>query len=97
MLTFETHLREVVSKAARSLDVVRRVGKLLDCPRVLKICFNAYVLSSLEYRAPVWMSSAGSHLGLLDSVVCNAEGCEGKLVFWGTEVRISALCLLYVI
>ena len=46
--TFETYLREVVSKVARSLEVVHREGKLFDCLRILKSCFNAYVLSSLE-------------------------------------------------
>ena len=51
-LTFETHLREVVSKAAGSLDV-RKTGKLFDCQHVLKSCFNAYVLSNLEHCAPV--------------------------------------------
>ena len=48
-LTFETYLREVGSKAARILGIVRRTGKLFDCPRVLKSCFDAYILSSLEY------------------------------------------------
>ena len=57
-LTFEAHLREVVSKAARNLGVVRRAGKLFDCPSALKSCFNAYVLSNLEYCAPARMSSA---------------------------------------
>ena len=44
-LTFETLLREVVSNAGRSLGVVRHAGKLFDCSRVIKCCFNAYVLS----------------------------------------------------
>ena len=51
-LTFDTHLREVVSKAVRSLSVVHRAGKIFGCPRVLKSCFNAYVLFSLEYFTP---------------------------------------------
>ena len=51
-LTFETHLREVASKAARSQGVMSRAEKLLDCSRVLKSCFNAYVLFSLKYCAP---------------------------------------------
>ena len=79
-LMLGTHLPEVVSKAARPLDVVRRAGKLFDCPQVLKSCFNAYVLLNLEYRAPVWKPSAESHLSLLDSVVRSAEGLgEGEL------------------
>ena len=47
-LTFETHLPEVVSKAARSFGVVRQAEKLFNCPRVLKSCFNAYVLFSFQ-------------------------------------------------
>ena len=50
-LTLETHC--VVSKAAKSLGVVRRARKLFYCRRVLKSCFNAYVLPNLEYCAPV--------------------------------------------
>ena len=52
---------------------MRRAGKLFNCPRVLKGCFNAYVLSSLEHCVPVWMPSAESHLSFLDSNVRNAE------------------------
>ena len=48
-----------MSKAARSLDVVRRAGELFDCPRVLKSCFIAYVLYSLEYYALAWMRFGG--------------------------------------
>ena len=40
-LTFEAHLREVVSKATRDLYVVRQAGNFFDTPRVLKSCFNA--------------------------------------------------------
>ena len=70
--SFETHLLEVVSKTAWSLGVVRQAEKLFDCPHVPKSCFNAYVLFTLEYCAIVWMSSAESHLGLLDSIVRGA-------------------------
>ena len=38
--TFETHSREVVSKAARSLGIVHRAGKLFDCLPVLKRFFS---------------------------------------------------------
>ena len=54
-----------------------RAGKLFNCPRALKSCFNAYVLSSLKYCAPVWMSLMESHLGLLDSNVRRL--CEDAL------------------
>ena len=84
---FQTHLREIVSKAARSQGAVRQAGKLFDCQRVLK---------SLGYVAPVWMSSAESHLGLLDSIVRSAERlCEGVLCCLGPRRKFGALRLLY--
>ena len=46
-LTFEIQLREVVSKAARSLGVVRQAGQLFNCPRVLKSC-------SMYMFCPTW-------------------------------------------
>ena len=78
-----------MSKAARSLSVVRRTGKMLNCPRVLKSCFNEYVLSNWEYCAPVWMTSV--YLSLLDSIVCSAESlCEGELRYLGHRRKVSA-------
>ena len=62
---------------------------------MLKSCFSAYVLSSLEYCAPVWMSSAVSHLGLLETVVRCPEMCEGELCCLGHRRKASTLCLLY--
>ena len=42
------------------------------------------------------MSSAESHLGLLDSIVRSAERlCQGELCCLGHRRKISALCLLY--
>ena len=65
---------------------MRRAGKLLNCPRALMSCFKAYVFSSLKYCALVWMSSAESHLCLLDSIVRSAESCVRGIcvisVYW---------------
>ena len=91
-LTLETHLRKVESKAARSLGVVRRAGNLFDCPRKLKSCFIAYILSRLSYWAYVWMSFAESHLGLLNSIVRSAES---ELCCLENRRKVNALCLIY--
>ena len=79
--TFETHLRKVVSKTARSLCVVRWAGKLLDCPRVLERGLDAYVLSNLEYWALVWMPSAEPHLKV-----------RGWTLFFGAQKEGSYVC-----
>ena len=57
VLTFETHLRGCVEG---SQEYVCRAGKLLDCPRVLKSFFNAYILPSFEYCTPLGMLSVVS-------------------------------------
>ena len=94
-LTFESHLCEVVSKAARSLGVVPKTGKLFDCPRVIKSCFNAYVLAKLEYFATVCMSSTESQLSSVDRVFRSAERlCERELCCLGHRNRANASCLL---
>ena len=65
---------------------------------MLKSCFIAYVLSSLEYCGPVWRSSVESYLGLLDGVVRSAERlCEGKISCLGHRRKVSVLDLLYYI
>ena len=93
-LTFENHLRKLVSKSARRLGVMRRAGSLFYCPRVTKSCFNAYFLSSLEYCAPVRTSSVESQLGSLDSIVPRAERlCESEICCSGPRRKV--LCLLY--
>ena len=79
------------------MGVARQEGKLFHCPRVLKSCFNAYVLPGLQHSAPVQMSSAESHLNLLDRVVYSAERlCEGEFFLWYRR-KIITLGLLYAI
>ena len=81
-----------MSKAARSLGVKRRAGKLYDM--IYKL--YEYVLSSLQYCAPVWMSLAESHLGLLNSIVRSEKKlCHGELCGLGHRRKVSASRLLY--
>ena len=64
------------------------------CP--CKSCFNAYVLPNLEHCASVWMSSAESHLSLLDRVVRSAERlCEDELCCLRHRRR-SVPCVCYI-
>ena len=53
---------------------------------------------TLEYCAPVWMSTEVSHLSLLDRVVCCAERMyEVEHCCLGHRKKINAICLLYYI
>ena len=95
-LTFEAHVRDVVSTASRSVGIMRRANRIFSNSVVLKRCFLSYVLPSLEYCAPVWLSSAVTYLSLLDRIVRRAEqlcGCDlGSL---DLRRRVGCLSLLY--
>ena len=74
---------------------MRQAVKFFGSPRILKSCFNDFVLSSLEYCAPMRMS-AESHIGLLDSIVRSAERlCEGERCCLAHRRKVSNLSLLY--
>ena len=61
-LTLETHLRDVVSKAARNLADVRRAGKVFDYPRVFIRAISIHMFYP-----------ARSIVGLLDSIFRSTE------------------------
>ena len=95
-LTFEAHIRDVVASASRSLGIMRRANAIFGSADVLKCCFLSYVLSGLEYCAPVWASSAVSHLRLLDRIVHRAEQlCGVQLCCLDLRRRVGCLSLLY--
>jgi hypothetical protein len=64
--------QEVVTSSSRALGIMRKAGKIFQNPDVLETCFRSYVLSRLEYCAPVWGSTVSCHLRLLDGVVHKA-------------------------
>ena len=95
-LTFEKHISNVVSSAARSMGIVRRASRIFGSQDVLTTCFRSYVLSRLEYCAPSWWSSADTHLLLLEGIVSRAERLCGRELC-GLEQRrlVSCLCMLF--
>ena len=77
-LTFETHLREILPKAATNLGVEKENNLMIHvCSKVVSMRMPCPVYSICT---SVWISSAESHLGLPDSVVRIEEKlCEGEL------------------
>ena len=47
-MTFEQHIMNVTSSAARSMGLVRRASKIFGTEDVLTTCFRSYYLSRLE-------------------------------------------------
>ena len=84
-LTFETHLRKVVTKTSRSFGVKRQAGKIFDCPRAV----SCMCLSSLEYCASVWKSLAESHwICWIVLLAVRKDYVKVSFVAWRTEGRL---------
>ena len=72
---------------------MRRARKLFNCPHVLKGCFNAYVLFSLDYCALVWMSLRGL-IWVCWSIVSSAErSWKSGFCCLGHRRKVSAVSL----
>ena len=67
-LTFQQHLRNVSSNAARKLGIVCKASYIYGNEGTNLTCFRSFVLPLLEYCSPVWISAAARDLSLLDKV-----------------------------
>jgi len=96
-LTFERHVRNIVSMASQKLGIIRKANRIFGDAAVTSGCFRSFVLPLLEYCSPVWSSAAESHLRLLERVVRCAmfvsPGCDlGDLTHRRT---VGSLSMLY--
>jgi hypothetical protein len=80
-LTFEGHIREVLSSSSRALGIMREAGKLVESPDVLETCFRSYVFFRLEYCASARGSAVSCHLHSL-----NWSGSEGCSSVYGHNI-----------
>ncbi|XP_045131249.1 uncharacterized protein LOC123516157 [Portunus trituberculatus] len=71
-LSFARHLEGVARKASLRVTLLRRVQHFLNADGLLKL-YKAQVRPIMEYCLLTWMSSAQSHLSLLDKVQRRAE------------------------
>ncbi|XP_045121812.1 uncharacterized protein LOC123510597 [Portunus trituberculatus] len=71
-LLFDRHLVDVAQKASQKVTLLRRLRHLLDADGLLTL-YKAQVRPIMEYAPLTWMSSARSHLTLLDKVQRRAE------------------------
>ena len=96
-LTFEAHLRSVAAAASRTLGIMRRASRIFNEVALTTRCFWTFLLPTLEYCSPAWMSAAQSHLSLLDKVVSKASHlCGGQLKCDLSHRRkVASLCVYY--
>ena len=61
-LTFEDHVRGIVSQLSQRIGILRLVKRTFVETSVLLRCYYVFVLPILEYCFPVWGSAADLHL-----------------------------------
>ena len=61
-LTFEDHVRGIVSSLFQRIGILRSVKRVFVDTTVLLRCYYAFVLPILQYCSPVWGSVARCHL-----------------------------------
>ena len=63
-VTFEDHVRFIVSRVSQRIDILKLVTCVSMDTSVLLRYYNAFVLPILEYCSPVWGFVAECHLQL---------------------------------
>ena len=96
-LSFESHVRDLVSTASQRLGLLRKSFKVFEDNSVSASCLRAFVLPLLEYCAPVWSSAAATHLSLVDRVFKSANALCGGSVHCNLSHRrdVSKLCMFF--
>ena len=75
-LTWTGHINSVVSKAKRSLFLLRRASLVLN-PTALCTIYKSHVRSRMEYCCPLWFGAPASHLAKLDRIQAAAARIIG--------------------
>ena len=97
-LTFESHVRGVVSRVLQRIGIIRMVNGVYADTSVLLRCYYAFILPILEYCSPVWGSAANSHLRLLDHqihAVSSGLGPDQILKPLNHRRCVAGMCMLY--
>ena len=96
-LTFEYHVRGVVSRGYQRIGILTLVKRVFVATSLLLRCYYVFVLTILEYCSPVWESAAECHRQLLERQVYSVARLwpDKTFVLLCYLGRVSALCMLY--
>ena len=96
-LTFEDHVRGIVSSVSQRIDILRLVKRVFVGTSVFLRCYYAYVLRILDYCSPVWGSAVKCHVQLLErQVYWVARLCPDQTFLSLCHRRhVAAMCMLY--
>ena len=94
-LTFEKQVRAIAASASMRVGILRKTMSVFrDVAIVAKFLWE-FILPVLEYCSQVWMSTATSHLSLLDHIVSQVGRLSGGSVscdLWHRR-KVASLCV----
>jgi len=95
-LTFTKHIEDVVSRANRTLGLVRKMTKEFNDPLCIKTLFNSLVRSILEYGSIVWCPHTDRWIKRIESVQRKMTRFAIKKLRWpnGDTLPYRTRCLL---
>jgi hypothetical protein len=67
-LRFDTHISNVIHKAFKQLGLILRLSRPFKKAATLKILYNSFVRSRLEYASVVWNPQYKIHIGRMEKV-----------------------------
>ena len=96
-VTFEDHVRGIVSCVSQRISILRLVKRVFVDTSVLLRFFYAFVLPIFEYYSPVWESVIECHFQLLErQVYSRASLCHDQTFLSLCHRRhVVALCMFY--
>ena len=95
-LTFEKQVRAIAASASMRFGILRKTMSVFRDVTVVAKCFWAFILPVLEYCSPAWMSSATSHLSLLDCQVGRLSGGSVSCDLWHRR-KVASLSVFFTI
>lgn len=67
-LLFDSHIEEIVDKAAKALGFIFRISSDFKNIKTMKILYCAFVRSHLEYSSQIWNPNYKVHIDRLESI-----------------------------
>lgn len=96
LLTFELHLHSFLSSISQKISLLGKCNQIHSSDKIVKTCFNSFILPHFEYCYSMWISTAESYLKLLDGAFNQIENFPPDLEIdlWHHHLVASLTCLI---
>ena len=94
-LTYECHLRNVTTKVAQKIGILRKAWRIYQDDDLIKKCFYAFIFPYFEYCSAVWMSAAPTHLNMIQRLFTSAKFIARTNLSLDHRGKVASICLFF--